>query len=186
MGLFGNKSDDRSLPKYFLHDQVGGLSHLLRINRADKKMDQYRDIVFPAYTEPNGDDTYPFCCMGGMYVLMAEDKHKYQIADEFVTEYLPTTPPRLTNTDHQGLLSVLMYRAIVSWVPRGGYDLFFPGPNIRERAEEYVENFWFAMEFLADNYLRSVGAYVQEREPLAGIPARLQAEQLRQLEEWPE
>lgn len=109
MGLFGDK---RPLPHYFVKDQVGGLSHLLRITVKQDALDQYRDLVFNAY-----DQDYALSCVMGLLILMEPDKKKYGTLDTFVAEYYPDMPPRTSERD-QGLLSLLIYRAMVPFYPR--------------------------------------------------------------------
>ena len=154
MGLFSKK---RPLPQYFIKDQVGGLSHLLTTTIKDSSLDRYRDHVFTHYMGDEGDDAYPFSCVVGLFVLMEPDKRKYETMDKLMRQYLPTTPPRLTNTADQGLLSLLMYRAIVHKAP---FLELLPGAATRDRAMHYVQAFYHPMEAMGKDYLRSIGIAV--------------------------
>lgn len=151
MGLFGKK---RPLPQYFIKDQVGGLSHLLRTTVKDADISRYRDYVFTHYMGDDGDDAYPVSCFVGLYVLMEPDKRKYETMDKLMRKYLQTTPPRLTNTADQGLLSLLIFRAIVHKTP---FLELLPGAATRDRAMHYVQAFYDPMEAMGKDYLRSIG-----------------------------
>lgn len=105
MGLFGKK-EKRPLPQYFEKDQVGGLSHLLRMSMGDHSQG-YADKLMEIY-----DHEYAVSCYVGTVILATPDKKKYEFMDDLLLQYYPNMPIS-EEANYQGLLSLFVYRAMV-------------------------------------------------------------------------
>ena len=155
MGLFGKK---RPLPPYFMKNQVGGLSSLIRKSVNHARIEAYRK----ALNDSDMDPEYIWSSMWGMEILAQKDQAKYNQMDQVIAEHMPEAKPQTTEQD-QGLLSLFLYRAMVPLPAHG--KVLFPGAKSYDRMMQYLEVIFFPCERMADDYIRSMGESV-ERKPL--------------------
>ena len=131
------------LPDYFNRDQVGGLTHWLKLSlkagSIARDVNSYADALEAEYGV-----NYPKTVITGTFILLEEDKDKMA----FMYKELGSDAP----TDHESshsLMSMLLLRAVMPWIMRPEIARnFFLKQSTLDRAVGYAEKFYIPAQDL--------------------------------------